>query len=148
MINLRLYRTPERKAYHQQPHYKEFQRKYGKGYRQKNPEYFARAASEYRLKQKLRLFEILGGPRCANPVCLVPGGCKELLALEIDHKNDDGNIDRKRFSQTGVAVNYYLKHPDEAKTKLQVLCSNCNQIKRMKVSSHYVMNTINVYSLQ
>ena len=50
--------------------------------------------------------------------------------LQFDHKNNDGAQDRKRFKSHNAMMSYYLKNPEEAQEKLQVLCANCNWIKR------------------
>jgi len=51
-------------------------------------------------------------------------------ALQIDHKQDDGALDRTRFKSNSGMIAYYIRNPIEAKEKLQVLCANCNWIKR------------------
>jgi hypothetical protein len=67
---------------------------------------------EWVRKDKEKLFEILGGKLCIG--C----GEKEESCLQFDH------IDRMRA--------YYVKHPDEAKETLQVLCASCNWKKKHK----------------
>lgn len=71
---------------------------------------------------KAKLFEILGGACC----CLC-GYCKDTRVLQFDHIKNDGHIDRKRFGRAVMTMyRYYIKHPEEAKEKLQILCANCN----------------------
>lgn len=54
-----------------------------------------------------------------------------MRALQLDHKNGGG---RKEMIAIGVQQMYrqYLLKPELAKEKLQVLCANCNSIKRFE----------------
>jgi hypothetical protein len=81
----------------------------------------------YYIKLRLKLFYLLGGPHCKH--C----GCRCYDVLQLDHINDDGEEDWKRFPHRySPMVSYYLKHPEEAKRRLQVLCIDCNYKKRRK----------------
>lgn len=70
---------------------------------------------------RLYLINLLGG-EC------IKCGFRDLRALHLDHINGGGNKERKRDS--GRLHRYYYKNPDLAIRKLQVLCANCNWIKR------------------
>ncbi len=72
---------------------------------------------------RLELMNILGGPLCVR--C----GFSDIRALQFDHINEDGHKEKKRGSVT--KYKYYVDNPIEAKNKLQVYCSNCNQIKEI-----------------
>ncbi|MDD4984322.1 MAG: hypothetical protein PHQ43_00835 [Dehalococcoidales bacterium] len=63
--------------------------------------------------------------------------------MQLDHINGDGAADRRRMKSTGL-VSYYYHHLDEAKEKLQVLCANCNWVKRH--NNHEVRNGDEVLS--
>ena len=65
------------------------------------------------------IIELLGSEcvRCGN---------NDFRVLQVDHINGDGAIDRLKSS----SYEKYLKEPLEAIKKLQVLCANCNWIKR------------------
>lgn len=82
---------------------------------------------EYQHQIRLGLVELLGSK------CVV---CKndDPRVLQIDHIDGHGLQDRKRFTTSERAgtpmYRYYLDHPEEAKQKLQLLCANCNWIKR------------------
>jgi len=89
-----------------------------------------RAYNVYRIQQRGRLFSILGGHKC------VKCNFDDFRVLQFDHINGGGRIDMKRFGNTHVMVCYYLKHQKEAKEKLQVLCANCNWIKRCDNNEH------------
>jgi len=86
-------------------------------------------ARTYRIKttnnKKLILMNILGGPICV--IC----GITDIRCLQFDHINGDGYKERHEKNIKGnTTVRYYLKHKEEAIQKLQVLCANCNWIKR------------------
>jgi hypothetical protein len=51
--------------------------------------------------------------------------------LHIDHKNDDGAIQRKAFASRESFLNFVLAKPDE----FQLLCPNCNHRKRLAASN-------------
>jgi hypothetical protein len=79
---------------------------------------------------RTRLLELLGGARCINPNCAVPGGMTDKRALQFDHINGKGRIDHKNIDSKGESFYlFYLKDPDRAKKELQVYCANCNSIK-------------------
>ena len=80
----------------------------------------------YHEEEKTKLFNLLGGKKCRK--C---GYDKDVRALSFDHKDNDGNKHRRKkgYSDQTRYV-YWLKNPELAKKKLQVLCMNCNQIKR------------------
>jgi len=81
------------------------------------------------------------GSRCANPFCLVVGGCADLRALQIDHVNNDGAEERKKYGgklgprggqtmlgRTKMRSIYQLALED-TEGRYQLLCANCNVIK-------------------
>ena len=70
--------------------------------------------------------------KCSNHNCLVPGGCKDIRALQIDHIHGGGNLQWKKlgladFQRYKYLVNLPVK---ELKKDYQVLCANCNWIKK------------------
>lgn len=89
-------------------------------------EYYEKYRKMYYYKQKNDLAEILGGwicTKCNN---------RDKRCLQFDHINAGGIHDRTKFKGATVMWNYYINHPEEAKKKLQVLCANCNQIKKIE----------------
>ena len=80
-------------------------------------------------KSKLKLFEILGSEcvRC---------GFLDERALQFDHINGGGSKERKEFKGKKEIYEYYAKNPKLAKKTLQVLCANCNWIKRFENEEH------------
>lgn len=72
--------------------------------------------------------------------CSKCGYDKDIRALVLDHVNGDGKKDRK---EKGSRISrYYIKHLNEAKEKLQVLCSNCNAIKSFENNEHNISRRI------
>jgi hypothetical protein len=78
------------------------------------------------------LFDLLGR-KCTNPNCLVPGGCTDVRALQFDHINGGGSklMREMRLNKKNLFV-FYARNPDIAIKDLQVLCANCNWIKRFE----------------
>ena len=74
--------------------------------------------------QRQSLIKILGGFKCKK--C---GYDDNILALQIDHIQNTGHLDKKRFGRRDELFRYYISHPLEAIEVLQVLCANCNQIR-------------------
>jgi hypothetical protein len=84
---------------------------------------------------RLRVVESLGG-KCVGPGPSPGNGCGIIDArvLTIDHVNGGGNKERIR---TGASWGYYkkmLESPDQ----FQVLCWNCNHLKRLELGEHRV----------
>lgn len=76
-------------------------------------------------KQRMRIIELFGG-KCVR--C----GFSDWRALQVDHINGGGNKERESFNRCA-----YLKHienlsEEERKSKYQLLCANCNYIKRFE----------------
>lgn len=78
-------------------------------------------------RKRQELVRILGA-RCVR--C----GYDDIRALVLDHKNGDGDSDRKKIGSR--IARYYAQHPDEARERLQVLCANCNLIKTQENDEH------------
>lgn len=68
---------------------------------------------------RMKVFEALGGPICAH--C----GFTDIRALQFDHKQAIGGVKKRRLGVHKV-LKEMLKHPELH----QVLCANCNWIKR------------------
>ena len=98
---------------------------------QKSLGYYYKNQDKIKAKRKIQhretrkeLFQLLG-TEC------VQCGFSDIRALQLDHKNGHGYDDRKKFKLSGTLLyQFYLKNPELAKEKLQVLCANCNWIKR------------------
>ena len=97
-------------------------------YYQRKREYYSQWYKKHRLKRKRTLFDILGQHSC------VKCGFSDIRALQFDHINGKGGQTNLRLwnhrTLTEKAIGYYIMHPDEARKMFQVLCANCNWIKR------------------
>jgi hypothetical protein len=73
-----------------------------------------------------KLFEILGSTEYVR--C---GFGEPRICLQFDHRWGGGKIEinLKRWKDVKF-FRYYINCPDKAKGELQVLCANCNAIKR------------------
>lgn len=80
-------------------------------------------------KPRLKIIELLGN-KCANPDCLIVGGCTDIRCLQVDHING-GGTEEMRGKGIYTIWNEYLKGIRDIKL-LQVLCANCNVIKRVE----------------
>lgn len=82
-----------------------------------------------RQKYRRELLKLLGN-KC------IKCGFSDSRALQFDHINDDGHADRKLLKSADGILCYYYKNPEIAKQKLQILCANCNWIKRFEINKH------------
>lgn len=88
--------------------------------RERDYENHRRRAVEYR-QEVLEFF----GSRCVR--C----GFTDWRALQLDHINGDGHKERGRnVRDQHRRWKYVREHPEEALRTLQILCANCNWIKR------------------
>jgi|SRR5690606_9755310 len=104
----------------------EYRRKKQREYRAKNPEKVRRSQRESKLKTKNEIHSLLGG-------CCVKCGFSDSRALQIDHINGGGYTERKEYSTNPKAyyrnILYSIKNKEG---KYQLLCANCNWIKRFE----------------
>lgn len=98
-------------------------------YRRFNPEKNREELSKDNIKRVV-LIQFLGGKCCK---C---GYDADIRALQIDHINGDGYIDRKTHGRSGKVYRYYVKNLEECKGILQVLCANCHAIKSIECRDH------------
>jgi hypothetical protein len=122
-----------KKKYHEDSDYREKVKKKSRERQRKN--YYDKNLRPYRQKLRAEILELLGN-KCNNSGCLIPGGCKDIRCLEIDHVKNNGYLHRKKFG--GVRLNYtsYLIEIRNAilhgSKDYQLLCSNCNKIKEFE----------------
>lgn len=98
--------------------------------RDESPEKYNAQSRKAKVKEKLALF-VMYGNKCK--MC----GFSDMRALSLDHVLDNGNVERKELGERGVyrrAKSQY--RPDE----YQILCMNCQFIKRSVGSSHIDLN--------
>lgn len=83
-----------------------------------------RITRETRARVRVRALMLLGG-MCE--IC----GINDSRVLQIDHKNGGGNKELKRLGGDGIARRV-LRNPND----YQLLCANCNWIKRWEQNEH------------
>ena len=106
--------------------HKEQMKKSQEKYRQAHPERTEENRIHVRNRQKKikeQVFDILGR-RC------VQCGFSDARALQVDHVNGGGNQHRKKRSSWGSYRDVITANGEG----YQVLCANCNQIKRHKTT--------------
>lgn len=92
------------------------------------------AQRNHRYTVRREILDLLGGQKCVH--C---GYDKDWRALQIDHIHGGGKQDmRTRAAETNqwALRNWLRKHQPEARKKYQVLCCNCNWIKRYENGEH------------
>ena len=107
------------KKYMKTSQFKESQKKYQKQYIKKGYQKL------YLRKQRKAAIESLGGKcnRC---------GFSDERALQIDHINGDGAKERKERNFKGNFHKHVLESFLKQENKYQLLCANCNWIKRVE----------------
>jgi hypothetical protein len=92
-----------------------------------------RSSPEYRSAERIQNAARIVKYR-TDTVMLLGGKCfrcgySDIRALQLDHVSGGG---KKEFRELGKVQRYYYysKHPEEARVRLQVLCANCNWIKK------------------
>lgn len=81
----------------------------------------------FQINKRLEAINILGNNKC------IKCGFSDIRALQIDHINSDGHNERK-IKEIYSLYNEIIKNPEESKIKYQILCANCNWIKRYENS--------------
>lgn len=109
--------------------HKKEHREYMKKYREENREQYRKYQREYRRiytqKQRKKLIILLGS-KC------VYCGCSDWQCLQIDHVNNDGYKEFNSFKSTYFYYKRILEQILSGSKRYQLLCANCNQIKRYK----------------
>jgi hypothetical protein len=81
---------------------------------------------EYQQSMREKTIAFLGN-KCNNQKCLVPGGCTDKRCLQIDHIN---GISEEEPRLVGAMLYEDILFNPNSKEKYQLLCANCNWIKR------------------
>jgi hypothetical protein len=85
-------------------------------------------------ERKMRAFELLGN-QCANPYNINHGDFSNYPdCLQIDHINGGGSQHHRQRQTEGI-ISDVIKDPNR-KLKYQLLCANCNWIKRFIEKEH------------
>jgi hypothetical protein len=108
--------------------------KYMKGYRIKNKGKIKKQQRKNNTCTRIRneIISLLG-KKCSNIFNLPhPDWCNDLSCLQIDHVNDNGHKERTMFKTTYKHYEYILQQIKVGSKNYQLLCANCNWIKRDK----------------
>jgi len=92
----------------------------------------------YRDKSRSKLLVLLGD-KCVR--C----GFTDKRALQIDHIDNDGYIERRQYKDYRDIYKNYYNNPKLAKQKIQILCSNCNWIKKHEKETKDYENKLREY---
>lgn len=83
----------------------------------------------YPTAMREKIVQKLGGV-CESANCLWAGGCRDSRCLQIDHKNGGGRKEMIRLGQHGYYKRLIRMSLPKLKQNYQLLCANCNWIKR------------------
>jgi len=123
------YKNSARKDGHQtrcKQCFKEYGQKYAKVWRERHKDYVREYQRKLRRKWKLKAIKSLGG-KC------VKCGFSDFRALQIDHIERSTEKEKRRMGNT----EYYKQIILESQSgKYQLLCANCNWIKRYEKGEH------------
>jgi hypothetical protein len=131
--------VPDKEGYHQNPEYycarareyyythREQRKSYALEYQKRNKDLKRVWNMNDRRRVRRLLLELLGS-KCAV--------CGTFEYIELDHLNARGTIDRNNRGNNWNMYRYYLKHPEEAKQKLQLLCKSHNLRKEFDNREH------------
>lgn len=109
------------REYRKRDYVKEKNRERCKKYRNKNPQKLNQYQRNYIVKLKMKVFEKLGN-KCVR--C----GITDIRVLQIDHVHGHGNKDRIGLNRSQFY--YYRKVLADTEGNYQILCANCNWIKK------------------
>lgn len=97
---------------------------HAKEWRKKNKDRYLSGIRVKYHRKKNQAMAVLGS-KC------IKCGFLDTRALQVDHVNSGGNRERRTTRLDGVNLyNWIITHPVEALVKYQLLCANCNWIKR------------------
>lgn len=85
----------------------------------------------YREKHRKEILSFFGN-HCANPYNLKHGDfLSDERVLEIDHVKGNGNFERRKFGNSNDKyLRFVLQKIKDGSKDYQLLCANCNRIKR------------------
>lgn len=110
------------------PEYKALKLKNAKDRYRRLRDHITNQRRERNKAKRLEVMELLGGPFCKS--C----GYTDMRALQFDHIDGSGRIDRKKYGGQPTKVWARIKKETHL---FQVLCANCNSIKRHEERENY-----------
>jgi hypothetical protein len=105
-----------------------------KRFKEKNPHYkspnFNKNMRKYQRKIYREIISLLGG-KCVNPFNLNHGDfLTDVRCLQIDHIHGGGTKEKKEIGSMYKYYRFILKQVKAGSKEYQLLCANCNWIKR------------------
>lgn len=82
-------------------------------------------SKNYTKKQRIQVIKLMGG-KCVK--CLF----NDIRALQIDHINGGGSKERRAVGFSGTFYSNVINSFNNNENKYQLLCANCNWIKRFE----------------
>ena len=119
--------TKRRERWNNDPEYREKRKAESRKYHSTD-EFRKKRALADRIKNRLlrqQLLQLLGN-KCVKCDFI------DVRALQVEHKKGGGRAEQRKFNGTQRMYKYYLDNPKQAKKQLQVMCANCNWIKRIE----------------
>jgi hypothetical protein len=105
-----------------------------KNHQEEYKETLKKTSMNRRNKTRIKIFSLLGN-RCANPYNLNHGDfLLDWRCLQIDHVNGDGHSQGKKGHE--MYMKKILKAIEAGSKDYQLLCANCNWIKRYENNEH------------
>jgi len=98
--------------------------------REHSRKYLREYVKAKRKELRLKIIEMLGAKCCR---C----GFADYRALQIDHVYGKGKKDKKRFGSNYTYYKYVLGQINDGSKNYQLLCANCNWIKRYEEGEHH-----------
>src|SRR3990167_1809885 len=113
---------------------REFSRKYNKKYISKNRKRLLEKVKLWqkkcRLKRKSKIMSLLGN-KCVNHLRNYGNQGDDIRVLQIDHVNGGGTKEISKWRSNSMGYyKYIIENFSNLNGKYQLLCSNCNWIKR------------------
>lgn len=120
---------------------KGYNKKYCETHKEQRRRYQKQYVKEHRGQARQAVFEKLGN-KCSNPNCAVIGGMTDVRALQIDHINGGGTKEIRSFTNSTNYCKFVLKQINTGSKKYQLLCANCNWIKRHENNENHPKNLL------
>lgn len=112
------------------PQLLEYQRKYYHSHKENHNKYIRKYRKRKWMKIKTEIFYLLDN-KCANPFNLPhPDWCNDPRCLQIDHVHGGGTKEIKEYGRGLDYIKKVLKEIKDGSKDYQILCANCNWIKR------------------
>jgi hypothetical protein len=118
---------------------REYNRNYMRKWSKNNPDKIKESQKKCITKLREEIIQLLGG-KCSNPDCPIPPEKMDKRALQIDHINGGGTQEVKKYRGNYLYHKHILSQLKAGSKDYQLLCANCNWIKR------YENNELNQYN--